>query len=190
LRELLEPLGVPAYVLAGNHDDRRALHRHFGVPGGAGEPVQYSVDLGPLRLVVVDSTIPGEDAGALGPERLGWLESELAAAPEQPTLVAMHHPPLLTGVAVWDEMGLAAADRRALGAVIEPHRQVRRLVTGHFHRTMTGDLAGRPVMVSPSTYVQFHLDFTQELELASVPAGFVLQAVVDGELISHIEPVS
>jgi Icc protein len=191
LRELLEPLGVPAYVLAGNHDDRRALHRHFGVPGGAGEPVQYSVDLGPLRLVNVDSTIPGEDAGALGPERLGWLESELAAAPGQPTLVAMHHPPLLTGVAVWDEMGLAAADRRALGAVIEPHRQVRRLVAGHFHRTMTGDLAGRPVMVSPSTYVQFHLDFTQqELELASVPAGFVLHAVVDGELISHIEPVS
>src|ERR671922_496693 len=44
VRELLAPLEAPLYVLPGNHDDRRALHRHFGVPGGAGEPVQYSVD--------------------------------------------------------------------------------------------------------------------------------------------------
>ncbi len=89
----------PFYVLPGNHDDRRALSRHFDVPGGDGEPVQYSVDLGPLRLVVLDTTIPGEDAGALDAERLDWLDNELAVAPGQLTLVAMHHPPLLTGIA-------------------------------------------------------------------------------------------
>src|SRR5919204_400026 len=50
VRELLAQIQAPAYVLPGNHDDRRALHRHFGVPGADGEPVQYSVDLGPLRL--------------------------------------------------------------------------------------------------------------------------------------------
>ena len=55
VRELLAPLEAPLYVLPGNHDDRRALHRHFGVPGGDGEPVRYSVDLGPLRLVVLDT---------------------------------------------------------------------------------------------------------------------------------------
>jgi 3',5'-cyclic AMP phosphodiesterase CpdA len=85
---------VPLYVLAGNHDDRGALHRHFGVPGADGEPVQYSADLGPLRLVVLDTTRPGEDAGELDAERLGWLDRELAAAPDLPTLLAMHHPPL------------------------------------------------------------------------------------------------
>ena len=66
LRELLAPLEVPSYVLPGNHDDRRALSRHFDVPGGDGEPVQYSVDLGPLGSSVLDTTIPGDDAGALG----------------------------------------------------------------------------------------------------------------------------
>jgi 3',5'-cyclic AMP phosphodiesterase CpdA len=65
LRELVAPLGAPLYVLPGNHDDRRALHRNFGVPGGDGEPARYSVDLGPLRLVVLDTTRPGEDSGAL-----------------------------------------------------------------------------------------------------------------------------
>jgi Icc protein len=190
LRELLAPLQAPYYVLPGNHDDRRALNRHFGVPGSEGEPVQYSVDLGPLRLVVLDTTIPGDDSGALGPERLDWLDSELAAAPDQLTLVALHHPPLLTGVAVWDSMGLAPSDRHALGAMMERHSQVHRLVGGHFHRAITAELAGRPVLTAPSTYTQFRLDFTPEgIELAPDPAGFVLHAVVDGELISHFQPV-
>ena len=191
LRELLAPLETPYYVLPGNHDDRRALSRHFDVPGSDGEPVQYSVDLGPLRLVVLDTTIPGDDAGALGPERLDWLDNELAAAPEQLTLVAMHHPPLLTGVAVWDAMGLAQSDRHALGAVIERHPQVRRLVGGHFHRAITAELAGRTVLAVPSTYAQFQLGFTPEgIELSTEPASFVLHAVMDGELISHFQPVT
>src|SRR5690242_17621482 len=56
-------LGAPVFALPGNHDDRDALRRHFEVPGESGGPVQYAVDLGPLRLVVVDSTRPGAAAG-------------------------------------------------------------------------------------------------------------------------------
>jgi Icc protein len=187
LREILEPLGVPAYVLPGNHDDGHALHRHFGVP----DPVRYSVDLGALRLVVLDSTIPGEDAGALGPDQLAWLDAELEAGPDALTLIALHHPPFVTGMRPLDELGLPAADRRALGEVLERHRQVRRVVAGHFHRVLTGDLAGVPVMTVPSTYVQFRLNFAaQEIEIAATPAGFGVHAVVDGELISHIEPLT
>ena len=70
MRQLLAPLQAPLYVLPGNHDDRGALHRHFGVPGADGDPVQYSVDFGPLRLVVLDTTRPGEDPGRLTPS--GW----------------------------------------------------------------------------------------------------------------------
>jgi Icc protein len=188
--ELLAPLQAPVYVLPGNHDDRRALHRHFGVPGAGGEPVQYSADLGPLRLVVLDTTRPGEDPGALDAERLGWLDAELATSPELPTLLAMHHPPLATGVPAWDELGLPATDRRALGEVVDRHRQVRRLVAGHMHRTMTAELAGRVVLTVPSTYVQARLDFSaQGSELADEPAGFAIHAILDGELVSHIQPV-
>ena len=191
VRELLAPLRAPLHVLAGNHDDRRALHRHFGVPGADGEPVQYSADLGPVRLVVLDTTIPGKDPGALDGGRLDWLDAELAAAPEAPTIVAMHHPPVLTGSAVWDDLGLPLADRRALRDVIASHRQVRRVVAGHVHRTMTGDLAGTPVLTVPSTYVQARLNFdSQELELTPDPAGFGVHVVVDGELTSHVEPVT
>jgi len=190
LRELLAPLQAPVYVLPGNHDDRRALHRHFGVPGGDGEPVRYSVDLGPLRLVVLDTTRPGEASGALEGDQLSWLDAELAAAPDKPTLLTMHHPPLVIGVPAWDEIGLAPADRHALGDVIERHQQVRRVVSGHFHSTITGELAGRGVLVVPSTYVQTRLDFNvRELELTSELPGFAIHAVVDGELVSHVKAV-
>ncbi len=190
VRELLAPLGGPLYVLAGNHDDRDGLHRHFGVPGTGGEPVQYAADLGRLRLVVIDTTRPGEDPGALDTERLGWLDEELAAAPNTPTLLAMHHPPLSTGIPAWDELGLPGADRQALGEVIARHPQVRRIVAGHVHRTITGALAGRHVLTVPSTYVQSRLAFgSRAIEFADEPAGFAMHAVLDGEVVSHVQPV-
>jgi 3',5'-cyclic AMP phosphodiesterase CpdA len=174
--------------MPGNHDDRGALRRHFDVPGGEAEPVRYSVDLGPLRLVVVDTTIPGEDPGALNGEQLDWLDAELTTAPEQPTLVAMHHSPVVTGIALWDEVGLAAADQRALGEVIRRHAQVRRLVGGHLHRPMTAELAARAVFVAPSTYVQVRLSFdADDIELApEEPPGFALHALTEGDLASHV----
>lgn len=191
VRELLAPLGGPLYVLPGNHDDRRTLHRHFGVPGGDGEPVQYSADLGPLRLLVLDTTRPGEVPGALDAERLGWLDRELAAAPRTPTLLAMHHPPLRTGIPAWDELCLADTDCQALAEVIARHPHVRLIVAGHLHRTITGELAGRAVLTVPSTYVQARLDLgSQEFELADEPAGFAIHVVQDGELVSHVQPVA
>jgi Icc protein len=190
VRELLGRLDAPSYVLPGNHDDRDALHRHFGVPGAGGRPVQYAVELGPLRLVVVDSTRPGEDPGALDRERLGWLDERLAEAPSTPTVVAMHHPPLTVGIPAWDAIGLPAADRQALGEILNRHSQVQRVVAGHVHRAITAELGGRAVVSVPSTYVQGLLDFrATQLELSADPPGFAIHALVDGRLVSHIQPV-
>jgi 3',5'-cyclic AMP phosphodiesterase CpdA len=191
VRDLLAPLRAPAYVLPGNHDERGALRRDFGVPGIGAEPVCYSVDLGPLRLVALDSTLPGEESGAFDGDRLAWLDAELSARLQQLTLLAMHHPPMLTGIPAWDRIGLAEDVRRMLGELIGRHPQVRRIVAGHVHRTITGDLAGRTVLTIPSTYVQGRLAFgAHELRLAAEPAGFAVHAVIDGELVSHAQPVT
>src|SRR5947199_1638425 len=126
VHELLGQLGAPAYVLPGNHDDRDTLRRNFDLPGAVGTPVQYAVELGPLRLVVLDSTRPGEVPGELDADRLSWLDAELAGAPDRPTLIALHHPPVSTGIPAWDELGLPATERPALGAVLGRHPPVRR----------------------------------------------------------------
>jgi Icc protein len=190
VRALLERIDAPAYVLPGNHDDRDALHRHFGVPGAGGRPVQYAADLGPLRLVVLDSTLPGEDRGELDRERLGWLDTTLATAPRTPTVVAMHHPPLAVGIPAWDAIGLAVSDRQALGELLGRHPQVQRVVAGHVHRAIAAALGGCVVLSAPSTYIQGLLDFNAtELELSADPPGFAVHALVDGRLVSHIQPV-
>src|ERR1019366_3790591 len=119
-----------------------------------------------------DSTRPGEVAGELDGERLAWLETELARASDQLTLLAMHHPPLATGILACDEIGLPAAERRALGAILDRHPQVLRVVAGHLHRVIAAELSGRP-----------------ELALVREPPGFAIHALLDGELASHIQPV-
>jgi 3',5'-cyclic-AMP phosphodiesterase len=189
-RELLAPLEGPVYVLPGNHDERAALRRHFDLPGARAEPIHYAVDVGPVRLVVLDTTIPGDDPGSLDAGQLGWLDDELRSAPDVPTLLAMHHPPLATGIPAWDQFGLAAADRQALAEVVARHPHVRRIVAGHVHRAITADLAGRPVFTVPSTYVQTRLSFgSDEIELSDEPAAIAWHALVDGGLISHTQPI-
>jgi 3',5'-cyclic-AMP phosphodiesterase len=190
-REILERLRLPTYVLPGNHDDRGALRRHFGLPGEADDVVQYTVNAGPLRLIALDSILPREDSGELDAARLAWLDAALAQAPDTPTLLALHHPPLLTGVPVWDELALAPADQSALRDVVSRHRQITRLIAGHVHRMMTTTLADACVITAPSTYVQAALDFRlRKIELTDDPPGFVLHVMRGGQLVSHFQAVT
>ena len=186
-RELLEPLRMPLHVLGGNHDDRAGLRRAFGLPGEPDDPVQQAIDLGPLRLVTLDSTCPGEDGGELDEARLDWLDAALAEDATRPTVLALHHPPLATGVPAMDAIGLPGVARSALAALLARHVQVRVVVAGHVHRTVAAPLAGRPVLAVPSTYRQLRLDFAmQRLELGDDPAGFAVHALEGDELTSHV----
>jgi 3',5'-cyclic-AMP phosphodiesterase len=190
VKSALDGLHVPTFVLPGNHDDRARLREHFKLPGDSAAPVQYTADLSALRLVVLDTTVPGHDAGALSSEQLAWLEAELSGAPDQVTVVAMHHPPFATGVPGWDAIGLAPTDREALAEVVRRHPQVTRILAGHVHRGITAELAGRIVMSCPSTYIQGRLRFGgTELELTDESAGFIVHAVHGTHVISYIQPV-
>jgi Icc protein len=190
VRELLAPVRAPLYVLPGNHDDRLTLRRHFEVPGTDSEPVQYAADLGPLRLVVTDSTLEDEDRGELDASRLAWLQAALSAAPRTPTLVALHHAPVTTGVPAFDKIGLPPDNRMALGNVIGAHPQVRRIAGGHVHLTVCAELGGRPVLAAPSTYVQARLELgAEEIKLSGDPRGFAVHVLLDGQLFSHVQSV-
>jgi 3',5'-cyclic-AMP phosphodiesterase len=188
VRELLDPLGAPVHAIGGNHDDRATLRAAFELPGQNADPVQWAVDLGSLRMIGLDTNIAGSAAGALDAERLRWLDAELARAPDQPTLLAMHHPPIMTGVAPWDAIGLPPGDQAALARVLDDHPQVRRVVSGHVHQTITASIAGRPVLTIPSTYVQGRLNFdAAEIELApDEPRGFAVHALVGRDVVSYV----
>jgi 3',5'-cyclic-AMP phosphodiesterase len=190
IQELLEPLGLPVFVVAGNHDDREVLRRHFDLAGAGAEPIRYAADIGPIRLLVLDSTIPGKDGGQLDSEQLDWLESELAANPGTPVVVALHHPPFATGLPPFDRIGLAPEDTAAFAAVVARHKNVQRIVAGHVHRSITSEVGGRPALTAPSTYEQALLDFsTEELVINAQPIGFAVHVLIDGKLVSHFHAV-
>ena len=190
VRQLLKRLDAPLHVMPGNHDDRALVREAFGLPGVGKEPVNYSVDVGDLRLVVLDSNVPGQDPGRYAPEQLRWLDSELRAQPDRPTLLAMHHPPLATAVREWDGINLEPGQREALAEVVARHPQLRAIAGGHLHRIAASSLAGCPVIAAPSTYMQAQPDFrTEGVEFGGTP-GFVLHALLDGQLSSQVESIA
>jgi 3',5'-cyclic-AMP phosphodiesterase len=194
VRALLSPLAMPLHVIGGNHDERGGLRAAFGPAGadGVDGDYRYATRCGPLRLVACDTTDPGRVEGRLGAERLAWLDARLAEDRETPTIVAMHHPPLLMGITAWDAIGLPDADRAGVGEVVAGHPQVRRILSGHVHRAALGSVGGCPVFTCPSTWVQGLLDFGHPdvLALAPEPPAFALHVVVSGELTSHVQPIT
>ncbi|NMO22528.1 phosphodiesterase [Pyxidicoccus fallax] len=189
LAALLKPLPMPCYVIAGNHDDREHLRAAFAHQGYLPEQgfLHYVVELGPLRLIGLDTNVPGAPGGRLCADRLAWLDARLSEAPERPTLVFMHHPPFRTGIHRVDAMGLEGSE--ALAAVIGRHPQVERILCGHLHRPIVKRFAGTVASTCPSTMHQVALDLELPGRITLVPEPPACQLHLWSEatgLVSHL----
>ena len=133
----------------------------------------------PVRLVGLDTSLPGRHDGRFDEVRESWLDCTLADEPDRPTVVFTHFPPFETGLRFMDQAGLLDADR--FRATIERHPQVRLLVTGHLHRTIHTVIGSTPVSTCPSTGNQLGLDLHPDRGSAvDEPSGFQLHRW-DGE---------
>lgn len=178
VRELLAPLGAPILALPGNHDDSAMLREAF--------PARIHED-GPIRVLTLDSRRPRRDDGALGAEQLARLDADLADGDGRPAIVALHHPPIATGMPFLDDIGLDPGDGAALGEIAARHR-VARIVAGHVHMTAQGLLGATPVLTCPSTWrlrARLRLG-APGYEIEDAPAGFALHVLADGGLTSHV----
>ena len=153
LKRLLAPIEAPIYLMPGNHDERGALRSAFPDHAelGSGPTCDYTVDIGPLRLVALDTLVDGEPGGSLTSGQLAWLDARLAEQPDRPTIVAVHHPPFATGITWMDEMSMAPVAADALADVISRHPHVERVTAGHLHRSISRRWAGTIVATTPST---------------------------------------
>jgi len=173
LKTLLAPLAMPYYLVAGNHDERAALRTAFAERpelASGGEFVQYALDVGPLRLIALDSTVPGEGGGHLCDARLAWLAGELDAARDKPVIVALHHPPFVSGIDHMDRMRLAPAAADKLAALISRHPNVERVLCGHVHRPMFTRFAGTIAAAIPAPAHQVALDLRE-----NAPSAFRME---------------
>jgi 3',5'-cyclic AMP phosphodiesterase CpdA len=193
-REILSVLPMPVFLIPGNHDLRDTMRASLGDtgwlgPAGSGR-INYAVDIGPVRLVCLDSFVAGRPHGELGSETLAWLDATLAAAPDRPTLVAVHHPPFRTGLGHMDSILLV--DGAAMEEVIRRHPQVGRVISGHVHRAITASFGGTTAMISPGTAHQVALDLADSATALFVmePAGYLMHAwTADTGFVSHLQYV-
>jgi 3',5'-cyclic AMP phosphodiesterase CpdA len=191
LSELLAPLPMPVYLAVGNHDDRAQLGRAFPRFAELASPegfVQYVVDDFAVRLVVLDTVIPGAPGGELCARRLAWLDRVLDAS-RRPTVIAQHHPPFATGLTIMDRMGLLNPADEA--AVVSRYGHVERIISGHFHRTVHARFAGTIASVCPSSAHQLALDLVPDADIRFTfePSAFQLH-LWDGErLVTHTQLV-
>jgi len=188
---LLARLEPPILLLPGNHDEREAFRTAFPdqpyrSPTG---PLHFAVD-GPVRIVALDVTVPGEHHGEVGDDAANWLKATLAQAPERPTLLTMHQPPIECGVPYLD--AYRCVDAEALEGVLRRHPQVERVLCGHVHRVMTKRFAGTLLCTAPSTTTAIALRIDAGAEPASFvePPGFLLHEwdVARG-LTTHFLPI-
>jgi Icc protein len=152
LRGMVDPfaarLGARVVWVMGNHDDRAAFRETLLGELGHTGPVDSVLELDGLRLITLDSTVPGLHHGELGDEQLEWLKGVLATPAPLGTILAMHHPPvpsvlpLATSVELHDQSRLAAVLRGS---------DVRGIIAGHLHYSTFATFAGIPVSVASST---------------------------------------
>lgn len=140
--------GWPVVWAAGNHDVRAAM-----APGLLGEPttdepLDRVLEVRGLRLISLDTSIPGRVEGEVSAEQADWLRSVLAEAAEFGSVLALHHPPVPVEVTAMARLHLTHQDR--LEAALAG-TDVRAILGGHLHYATSSLFAGVPVHVAPST---------------------------------------
>ena len=193
LAELLAPVEVPVHLGIGNHDHRDTMRAELDLPDlhDGGDFVQYVVDDGPARIVMLDSTSDEHHMGELCDRRLAWLEAQLDEDPARPTVLTIHHPPFDTGIAFLDGEGPGWADD--LIEVLGRSPQVVLVASGHVHRSIQTSIAGRLATVCPSTAQQTTLDLAESPSADHLfvmePAGFQVHHVGGKSVVTHTIPV-
>jgi 3',5'-cyclic AMP phosphodiesterase CpdA len=191
LRALVEPLAarIDAQVVwcMGNHDERAAYSRElFG--DESDDPQDRVYDVAGLRIVSLDTSVPGWHHGELTDEQLGWLRGVLAVPAEHGTVLALHHPPIPSPLVPAAEIiELLETDR--LAAVVRGS-DVRAILGGHYHFTSHSTFAGIPVSVAAATC--YAVDTAPLDRLISAVDGhqaFNVVHVYDDRVVHSIVPV-
>ncbi|MBS0331455.1 MAG: metallophosphoesterase [Proteobacteria bacterium] len=196
LKAILADVEIPIYFAVGNHDRRQPFLDVFGGPfapvDGDGL-IQYAVDFEGLRMVVCDTLEEGRDRSGFDAGRARWLSGALDADKATPTLVVMHHPPILSGVR-WMDPEPDAPWIDLLADTLRGRDQVRAVLCGHVHRPFHGLLAGQLVATAPATSIQVTLNLSpvdmdrpdgREI-LTAEPPGYVLVMADEGRVTTHV----
>ncbi len=152
LRDLVEPaaarLGTPVLYAVGNHDSRGSFRAGLLGAEPTAEPYDYVHWIDDLRIIVLDTTQPGEHGGFLSTAQLRWLADELATPAAAGTILALHHPPVPSPIPMVNTLLLAEPEKLA---DVLAGSDVKIVLAGHAHHSSAGIIGGVPVWVAGAT---------------------------------------
>ncbi|HEV2747996.1 MAG TPA: phosphodiesterase [Allosphingosinicella sp.] len=157
LRSAVGGCPFPVHLCLGNHDTRASFGSYFPDVPVADGFVQYAIEEFPVRLLVLDTLEEGRHGGNFCEVRAAWLSARLAEAPERPTILVLHHPPIETGLSWMTERPDAEWVQR-LREIVVAHPNIVAMLSGHLHRGVMTRWAGTALIVCPSTAPQVALD--------------------------------
>lgn len=193
---LLNRFEMPFYVIPGNHDDRDILRSTFGkqaCPVESEGKIDYVIEDSDLRLIALDSTLPGSPGGEITEAQASWLDARLNEKPTQPTMIFMHHLPIKCDVLETDVDGFIG--KELLGSVISKHHHVEKIICGHIHVPINTSWNDTVISTAPSMGMQLVLDLTLKREsefVLEAPAYHLHYWTTDKNLITHavvVKPV-
>jgi 3',5'-cyclic AMP phosphodiesterase CpdA len=156
LREFVEPvaaeMGAQVVWVMGNHDERATYASALfdeTLPEGGATTQDRVYDVAGLRIVSIDTSVPGYHHGELTDAQLAWLTDVLATPAPHGTLLALHHPPIPIPMMPAAEV-IELLEQERLEAVLEG-TDVRCILGGHFHYSTYSTFAGIPVSVASAT---------------------------------------
>lgn len=156
-REAIAGLPFRVCPAMGNHDNRAVFREVFPDTPDVDGYIQYAVEDFPVRILVLDTLEIGRHGGGFDEVRARWLEDRLAEAPDRPTLLVLHHPPIATGLS-WMTENPEARWVRKLRPIVAANANIVAMVCGHLHRPIVTRWAGTALAVCPSTAPQVALD--------------------------------
>jgi 3',5'-cyclic AMP phosphodiesterase CpdA len=189
-RDLIEPFEVPVYLMPGNHDDPDIMWGYFrdtGMFPGTPPHYQYVIEDFPFRVLMLNSHFDNSELPSFGPRPLQWLDDKLAAS-DRPALIAIHQPPMKTGIGFIDMVGSQCY--WAMVELLQRHPQVLKIICGHGHLDLQGRLGDVPVQMIGSIAHQLIAgrvhDIAPSFDNVRVPP--VLHHWIDGDIVSGYYP--
>ncbi len=170
---------LPTLVTIGNHDNLATFRAVTQIPENS------ILDVGGVRIIAVDSSLPDSASGYLSEETLGFIDSAIRdVGGSTPVFLAFHHPPVVLHMPVMDVIRQTGEER--LAALVSSHPNIVALLCGHAHTPAVTTFAGKPLCLAPGVSSTLNLPFEGDGVInVGQPPSIAFHLLDDERLTTH-----